>query len=268
MKNFKLSFFNWNSKYIENTSTEISLFLFQDLQIKNFINNFFNKYFLLVHQIVIYRSKKNLKIFISFFITQKSTYFISKLTKKNNIKNLNQNIYNSLSNKLLEVLSNYLNCKYNLTIIFQNLNKGLSLRLNNLKSRIFRKKLFKLKKYYKLKCFSELINIFLITIFKKNSSKILSEFIADLLTNNKRHNYFFNFIKEFFSSFIKSFLSKITGLKFIIKGRLNNKRRKSKKILQIGEISLQSKNKKLSKSESTSFTSNGTINVKVFISEK
>jgi ribosomal protein S3 len=53
-----------------------------------------------------------------------------------------------------------------------------------------------------------------------------------------------------------------------IKGRINNAARSNKKIITIGRVPIKTINSKIDYSESTAFTSNGTIGVKVWVSEK
>ena len=62
--------------------------------------------------------------------------------------------------------------------------------------------------------------------------------------------------------------SKIKGVKILIKGRINNAARSQTRIIKLGKISLISQSSNINYSESTAFTSNGTIGIKVWISEK
>jgi len=52
-----------------------------------------------------------------------------------------------------------------------------------------------------------------------------------------------------------------------IKGRLNNKPRKQTKIIQAGKISLQTFESVINQSQSTAYTKNGTLGIKVWICE-
>ena len=106
-------------------------------------------------------------------------------------------------------------------------------------------------------------------IVTQNSAKLLSNFIAIQLRNvKKQHNFFLNFLQESLKNIITQNFSKIQGIKIVIKGRINNAARSRKRVIELGKISLITQNSKINYSESTAFTSNGTIGIKVWISEK
>ena len=62
--------------------------------------------------------------------------------------------------------------------------------------------------------------------------------------------------------------SRIKGVKILIKGRLNNAARSNNRQIKIGMIPLMTKSRTISYSETTAFTSNGTIGIKIWISHK
>lgn len=84
---FRIGYKNngWDSKYLENNSEEISLYLHQDLEIKNFIVRFFKRYFLLVNYCKVLRTNNVLKIFISYYITLRSIFLINKINLRQRI---------------------------------------------------------------------------------------------------------------------------------------------------------------------------------------
>jgi small subunit ribosomal protein S3 len=84
----------------------------------------------------------------------------------------------------------------------------------------------------------------------------------------KRHNVFFNFLKQALIVFVMSSLSNVDGIKILIKGRLNGVPRAKKKLILVGNVTTQKIEKNLDYSETTSYTTNGTFGVKVWISEK
>jgi small subunit ribosomal protein S3 len=65
-----------------------------------------------------------------------------------------------------------------------------------------------------------------------------------------------------------SSLSNVDGIKILIKGRLNGVPRAKKKLILVGNVTTQKIEKNLDYSETTSYTTNGTFGVKVWISEK
>lgn len=298
---FRLGYKNneWNSKYIENNSEELSLYLYQDFEIKNYINRFFKQHKLLINSYKIQRSEETINIYISYYITLKSlnlihninsiqniiikNYFLKNNQKKNISKKrlwiiylLKKKLYeknsyyrtNIFAEKLLESLTIFTNRTLNINIILQNINKGLSLRFKDFQLKSFGKTIIKLRKYSKTLFFRESINILSVAIRKKNSSKLLVEFLAFQFSVIKRHNFFLNFFKRALILMVNSKFSCINGIKILIKGRLNGKPRASSKILQVGKVSLQTLNAKINLSQSVAFSQYGTFGIKVWICEK
>ena len=58
----------WSSKYIEKISEESSLFIYQDLEIRSFINRFFDLNGLLIDKCFINRYGSQIVICISYFV--------------------------------------------------------------------------------------------------------------------------------------------------------------------------------------------------------
>jgi small subunit ribosomal protein S3 len=101
------------------------------------------------------------------------------------------------------------------------------------------------------------------------SAKLLANFIAtQLRTIKKRQNFFISFLKESLNIVVDQKFSKIKGIKLIIKGRLNNASRSKHRVIKIGKIPLMTTDSKINYAESTAFTSNGTIGVKIWICEQ
>ena len=298
----------WNSSYLEKNFEESSLYVYQDIEIKKYIDQFFQQYNLLVHNYKINRSDENLEIFISYYITLKSITFIHKINfdqnfiiqqrrknflksehsvnksfqkkipkkrlwiirkLKNKIKYTNQiHGINSFMNCLLKGLTLFTNNQLNIRIVLQNVNKGLSLRLRNYKAQIFRKIVIKLRKYHSSVFFREYINILCILVLKKKSAKLLSELIAFQFSVIKRHNFFLNFLKRSLTLMINSKISSINGIKLLIKGRINGRPRSSSRIIQIGKIPLQTFDAKIDYFQSIAFTLYGTFGIKIWVYEK
>jgi hypothetical protein len=294
---FRIGYKNneWDSKYIENNFEELSLYVYQDFEIKSYINRFFRQHKLLINLCKIQRSEESLNIYISYYITLKSLNLIHNINASQKIivkkKNINKNINkkrswiiyllkkklynrnfshntNTFAEKLLESLTLFTNKTLNINIVLQNLNKGLSLRFKDFQLKSFSKTIIKLRKYFKALFFRECINILSIAIKKKNSSKLLAEFLSFQFSVMKRHNLFLNFFKRALILMINSKFSCINGIKILIKGRLNGKPRSSSKTLQIGKVSLQTLDSKINHSQSVAFSQYGTFGIKVWICEK
>ena len=295
---------DWKSKYIENNQEELSFFVYQDIEIKKYIDRFFKIYGLLIHRCNIIRTNDQIDIFVAYFSTLDSISFINKLNssiltstnfnsspsiinKKINKRVRLYSIINSKKDwykqnypkkiffvakhfigKILSSLNIFLGKKYEINFVLQNLNKSLSVRLKNSDALEFRKMIVQLRTYSKAKFFKEAINIFLIVLKKRSSTKLLAQFIALNLGNVKRHNYFINFIKRMFVLVLKSNISTINGIKLKIKGRFNGAPRARTKLIQIGNIPLQTFKSKIDYNYAIAFTSNGTFGVQLWISEK
>ena len=67
---------------------------------------------------------------------------------------------------------------------------------------------------------------------------------------------------------IKSDVSRLTGIKIVIKGRFNRAPRAKTNIICFGKFSLQSFNSKIDYYQSTAYTVNGTFGVKVWLCEE
>jgi len=288
---------NWPSKYIEKNSDEFSLLIFQDLQIRQYIDRFFNLHGIFVHSCTIHRSSDRLNLIISYFTTLGSISFFKtkftqtksknsrKLLKKKrrlSVKQVIRTKYidktkyrkklffskNFFVGKLLSSLGSFLKKKYTINLFLQNLNKSLSVRLTNYESLSFRKSILQLRNYTKSFFFQEAINILLLSIRKRSSAKILSEFLALKLSTLKRHNYFLTFIRRSLSLLINSNYSLIQGVKLRISGRFNGAPRSKTRVFRINNIPLQTLDSNINYNQSIAYTNNGTFGIKLWISEK
>jgi len=298
---FRLGYKNneWSSKYLEQNVDELSLYIYQDIEIKKYLNKFFKQHKLFLHLCKIQRSEIGLNIFISYYISLKSLSLINNINlaqklllnpakknfiyKKNDINKrlwilyvLKKKIYikndfhknNDFTEKLLESLSLFTKKTLNIHIVLQNLNKGLSLKFNFIQLESLKKNILKLRTYSKSLFFKECINILSIVITKKTSAKLLSEFLAFQFSVMKKHNYFLNFLKRALVLMFNSTLSSINGIKLVLKGRLNGKPRAKSKILLLGKVPLNTLDAKINYSFSVGYSQYGTFGIKVWICEK
>ena len=300
----------WKSKYFEKNHEEHTFYTFQNLEIKKYLEQFLKRNSLIFHDCRLHCNVSTLHIFVSFYSTINSIFFINmintnqkiKLKKKKKIKKTlkqktNENLVslkvrltilkkykqlilttkyqnkkllkkNNFLEQLLESLSFFTNKKFKIFLTFQNLNKGLSLKLNKNENEDLKKKLFFLRSYLKRQFFKETINILLISIRLKNSAQLLANFIAKQMGILKRHNYFLIFLKRTLTLFIFSKFSKVDGIKINLKGRFNGAPRARNRIIEIGNVPVQTLNSNIQYYQTISFTPNGTFGVKVWINEK
>jgi ribosomal protein S3 len=334
----------WTSKYFEKTKEEFSLYTYQSIEIKKFLQKYLTINNLIFHDLKIQYSSNIIYLYISYYTTSKTISIITSFHKKQNFKlkkykllrkiNLKTKIkkqpillkkqnfnlqkvffsifkynntsmlkkklkkkyfrrlkkrikilndyknnlkiknyknikhlkFNNFSEQLLESLSIYTNKKFNIFMIFQNVNKGFSLNLTDFQTKFLKKKLLELRRESRHKFFKETINVLVISIIQKNSAQLLAEFIAYKLSNMKRHNFFLIFIKRFLILLIsEKRFSSVSGIKFILKGRFNGASRARKRIYIAGKIPIQTIDSNINYQQATAFTSNGTFGVKVWI---
>ena len=290
---------NWEQKYIEKNNEETSLYLYKTLEIQKYINRIFALYKIKIHNCKIFYSVNSLQIFISFYLTEKTINAIDKsLTKyqkkfsirikRLSIKKINKKntfyyrlkakqmiILRKFEDILLESLALYTKKKINIFIKLQNLNNYKQLTYSQIKNC---KTVFKqLKKFVRNSFFKEALNILFISISKRKSAKLLTEFISyqfkqnqirnDQSTISRKDNYFVGFLKQSIQLLINTEVSRISGAKVVIKGRFNRAPRAKKVIMQFGKFSLQSINSRVDYHHSTAYTINGTFGIKIWLCE-
>jgi ribosomal protein S3 len=185
-------------------------------------------------------------------------------------KNFNRIEKNKILIKFLESLHLFINKKTNIFLTFQQLNKNSKQLFNSENIEILKKKIVILKKYEQNSFFKEGLNTLFTCTTQKNSPELLAEFIAFQLKKLKRHNFFLRFIKTSLLIFItdKRSTSLIKGIKIKIKGRLNGVPRAKHKIINIGKgVPNLTINSNINYAEKTSYTSNGTLGIKIWTYE-
>lgn len=192
-------------------------------------------------------------------------YMLNK-TKVKDIKKLN-----NLSNEqVLENLSLFANYKSNIQLKLKQINSVEQIKnLLNKSYKVSSTKriLLKLRKFERNQFFKE--GKYILVSTRYNSANLLANFISKQFQIIKRHNFFLSFLKESLSvvvNFQKH--SKIKGIKVVLKGRLNNAARSNHKVITLGKIGLITNKFNTDYAESTAFTSNGTIGIKVWICKK
>jgi hypothetical protein len=211
------------------------------------------------------------------YLEQKSFVLDSKFDKNSSLKNpfldstdnftsfFDKNF--ELENKikcLIEGLKLFRNNK--IIINFKCINKDFNLTLKQKKS--LKKKIMLLQKFRYTPFFKEGINLLFLTVYKNNTSQLLTNFISIQLKKIKRQKFFMTFLKKTLTLFVNSNFSKVKGIKIKIKGRLNGVPRAKHKIINIGDIPVQTINSILSYSESTIHNSSGSYGIKVWVVEK
>lgn len=267
----------WKYKYIEKNFEESSLYLTKNLQIKNYLENIFKFYGLIIQNFKIEHTQNTVNIYIFYFEQKlKTTKLFLENFKK--LKNENKNLIYPINSKqlILFLTTHILNISLKLYIPnktinlnIQDINKNFENKTIKKNQMLYKEILPGFKKFLKDPFLKNFIKILFVVVSEKNSSKLLSTTLAYYFQiSKKRHNYLLFFIKKTLDTLITSKFSKILGIKICILGRLNGAPRAKKKLLKIGVVPLQSFNSSISYSNSVSYTQNGTFGIKVWICEK
>lgn len=199
--------------------------------------------------------------------------------KYSNLTNYNENFNTSIQtikkkeisfflNNFIESLLKFLDKKLTVVLTFQIITKTIKNQLNRKNIDFIQKKIIRLNKYKQNNFFNEGINTLYICSKQPNSANLLADFIAVQLKKNKKqyNKFFLNFIKKCLQSFKKENPLKTNNIKIQIKGRLSRSSRAKKIVLNIANnLPILTIKANLDYSERVSFTSNGTVGVKVWI---
>ena len=291
----------WKTEFFEKKTKEFSYFTFLDLEIKSYIEKFLNNHGLILHDYRIHYNNSVINIFISYAITANFKFNALKTLKKKNIINLDKKTFIEQKNLTYIKTKNYNNIKKNylknskndtpenikIENVIKKFLKGLTL-FKNLNNRIFlnfecinknfnlnlkqkkslKKKMMAIQKFRSTSFFENGVNIMFLTVLRQNSAKLLTKFIAIELKKVKRHKFFMTFLKKTLSIFLQSNFSKVLGIKIKIKGRLNGAPRAKHKIINIGNVPIQTISNSVDYAESTIHNSNGSYGIKVWVIEK
>ena len=237
----------------------------------------------------------NIEFLYGFYFSNllKNLFFIRKVFVTNLILNFSENkiyLYLDLFFRTAKVLflkkSKFILKKNNKSIkLFKVLNllkkKKIVFNFNivnfHLKKKIILFKFFKAYKRYAFSIFPRRFNFFLdflkiSLLFKENKIKI-SFFITVLaeifrILQKKKHAHFIYFLNRYFKYLIETSdgvnYSKLSGIKFIIRGKLKGKRRKSISIINYGQIPIQSLSKQIEYAKTHAFTVYGAFGLKLW----
>jgi len=257
----------WKSKYIEKLAEESSVFVYNDLEIRKYLDRFFQLHGLILHDCKINYSSNRLDIYLSYFVTTKALKLIdpAKVMKKSSVVQSKNGL--NFTEMLLESLTEFTKRKINVSVVFYELNRRLSINIKKNQASSLKKIKTQLRQFQRAQFFKETLNILFVAIKKRESSKLLAQFIALQLSTTKRHNFFLIFLKQSLILLLQSNFSAVNGVKIVIKGRFNGAPRARSQTLQVGTVPQQFFDAKINYSEATAYTPNGTFGIKCWISE-
>lgn len=263
--------YEWKYKYLEKNKEESSLLVYKNTEIEQYIDTIFKYYNIFIHNYKIEYNQTKINVFISFYKTKlnNTINLVNSETGNDNSQQSSKQLISFIITKIL-ILSLNLYTKNKITIIkTQNIEKKFETFINKNHLEEYNKTLKLFKPFLKNSMQKDLIKTLFISVTQPNSAKLLANNIAFFLEKEKKkHNKLLHILKKVLTILLKLKLSNIKGIKISINGRFNGVPRAKKKILQLGAIPLQSINSKISYYNSTSFTTNGTFGIKVWICQK
>lgn len=123
------------------------------------------------------------------------------------------------------------------------------------------------------KYFFEILEVlyFVAGTFSFGNAFLLSKLISFLLENSRKHVFIVKFIRKVLNILFNKLPSKylaINGIKILIKGRFNKRRRTKTLVLQEGQISLQTLDTSIDYNQTQAITLYGSFGIKVWLSKK
>ena len=209
---------NWESKYFEKKSNDLSIYTYKNLEIKEFIRKFFKNHGLLVHNTKFYYSENSLQIFISYFLSQKFFFLLKNLHKNQNIRIVpskrrksykKTKKYKQKYNKLVNHIREYYNYKeleYEEKLLKTFSKKDLKIAKNaiNIENETIKYRRLRILRYFKK---SSLLKKHK-TLKEINHNNFLENFFESIATfTNKKFNIFLT-LKQ-----INKNISKIKSIK-------------------------------------------------------
>merc|ERR1712238_233460 len=269
--------------FLEKKNDELPLYVFKDIEMKNYIERVLDIYGIILHDYKHYHNNSTLNLYISYFITSdfsldkikqylklvSSQKFLaqpqkfSTFQKKNFTKFSSTLKFDGIFSEIFKVLNSFNNNKLNVVLNFCCVNKDLHF-LKTTQKKIFKS----LQKFRNTPFFKEGVELLFHVAYNSNSANLLAKFIVSQLKKIKRQKFFFSFLNQTLTVLLNSNLSQVKGVKMIVRGRLNGAPRAKQKIIIIGDIPVQSISTKLDYSQATAHNSNGSYGIKVWVVEK
>nr|YP_009317752.1 ribosomal protein S3 [Navicula ramosissima]AOY40392.1 ribosomal protein S3 [Navicula ramosissima] len=239
----------WKSKYFETNAKESHINIFRSLEIENYFKQLLKKKSYNLHTYRLNFSKSTLQVFVSAYQKTTTSERNSKLrTKKTEL------LINSKS--ILKTLNAFTKNRLHINLKTLNLNNHNQFNRPKLTLNLSRFRIPELEQLYPL------------LYTNKTQQNYLEFLLRNILKWQKGIIFFFNSLQKSLNLLLRQKNSRIKGIKIQIKGRLNNAARSNSRQIKVGMIPLMTKSRTISYSETTAFTPNGTIGIKIWISHK
>ena len=248
----------WNIKNFEKSKTETHVNIFRSLEIEKYLGQLLRKKeFLDNFNFKLSFFNKTLVIFLYLYKTTNGRS--REKEEKSILARLGETVLKKKKKKrlketILKSLKKFTDNRFHICLRIKELRKPSALL--SITNNFFR--------LFKINTMGELCeNI----ATKPNSMKLLGTLIARQLetAKQKQHNFFLSSLKRILAvTFVNRKDSRIKGIKVLIKGRLNNAPRSRNLILKAGKIPITTQETKTEYFQSTAFTKNGTIGIKIW----
>ena len=256
----------WMSSYKEHNHNEISYQIYQDLQIRKFVEKFFSECSCIIHTLKLRRSRNSIELLILYYKPSASPVTSKFFVPQTSVSDKNLYSTPDFSQYLTESLLQYFSAKLSFKVFLRCINNTpMSLLKKPLQAHSYFDILNALRRHYREPSFNDFINTLFVTLSRNNSAKLLSRMIAVKLSESKRHSLLFNFWRKAILFFVNSSFSNLKGLKISIKGRINGRPRAKTINIIAGNVPCLTLSAKIDYAKSTSYTQNGTFGVKVWI---
>lgn len=239
---------NGQAKYFEKTLKESHINVFRSLEIENYLKQLLRKKGYTLHSYRLNFSNATIQIFVSaYHKTASSKKKITFKTRKTELLNKIK------SENILKTIGHFTDNKFHVHLKILNLNSHNKLK-TNLNISTFR--------------VPNMEQLLPIITNQQGSASLLGTFMAEYLKTTKRHNFFFSSLSKNLNLILKQPDHQMKGIKIAIKGRLNNAARSQNKYIKVGSSPLITRNQNIDYSETTAYTPNGTIGIKIWVCHK
>jgi ribosomal protein S3 len=203
----------------------------------------------------------------TFLLVIKSLNTLNPIIENKIVQNLGGNFCKyKFTTLFCKILSLFLKKTLKITLIFKALNRSIKKTKPKIIKKILKKKLFSLRKYKRNKFFKKGLNLMLLLVSQKESASVIASYVSSTLKNFKKHKLFLNFMKKTLYIFSKQKKTVIKALKIQLKGRINGADRARHYVIKVGnQLSLMTTSSRINYSESTAFTPDGTLSIKVWV---
>ena len=123
----------WKTKYFSKNHEEFSLNTYQSIEIKNFCKKFLINNGLILHDFKLHYSGTNIYLFISYYTTKKSFFFLSKTNTKQEIKLKKYKLIKKIKSNKKTNFNIKNKCYFSTEINYKNTKKNLKKRIRVLK---------------------------------------------------------------------------------------------------------------------------------------